>query len=365
MKKLLIPFLSILVLVNISFAQSNQQKVDSLKREQVKAEQAKKAADEKLRQNSNEKNYESAVSAEKQLIQVTNELASALETQKAEAEAKAQAKAQAKAEAEAAAKKAAEDKLLALYKKRFPEFYFMDVEGKVRGYILERLKKNPNWNIIDIQEDRGYWVITSTSGTARIKTKSVMWDYEEVTRSMEFRKDPKKFYLYRKDLALPIMQKEVEDQYYKSTGERYDFSKIVNLKCKTVIMSYKDIPADSCYYRKENKSDAYFNTFYKMKDKRIVFATCFNDIGQRDLIDVGDIYMYQSVFGGSCQDKLLIQRNDSNIKKINSKHFMPLKPLRNFKIEDYLDIASETYTETRRKRKAEIREEYSRPSRGC
>ena len=277
MKKLLIPFLSIFILVNFAFAQSTQQKVDSLKKEQAKAEQAKKAADERLRQDLSDKNYQAAKASRENYEKVSRELTFALENQKAEQEAKAKAK----AEAEAAAKKAAEDKLLALYKKRFPSFAFVGVGGPVKNYMLGELKKNPKWDILDMSLEQsfasGYKIntnvrIKSTSGEKVITladahlrihddiTGEEVEQIEAIALAWRWHKDPEKFYTESaqytkiekekrnyKDAKIKI-EKAFKSYYYGYTG-RKDGDNINVSGCDKIELYEVEIPNDKNYYR--------------------------------------------------------------------------------------------------------------------
>ena len=260
MKKLIIATISVFVLVNFAFAQSAQQKVDSLKREKAKAEQAKKLADDRLRSDPNDKNYEAAKAARENFEEVNRNLAKALNAQKAEEEAKAKAQ----AEAELKAKEEEQKNLEALYKKRFSSFDFAGVGGLVKQYILEELKNNPNWDIEDLflTEDikSGYRIeynlhIISSRGEKvipvadiRLRNGNDIDDDEEkcmnaIAQAWEWYKNPEEFYLFKCDSK---MQKAVINYYKEYTGRTYDIKDaIINKKCKSVEFYYIDMPKDN------------------------------------------------------------------------------------------------------------------------
>lgn len=337
MKKLLITLISVFVLINIAFAQSNQQKIDRLVRAKIDAAYEKQIADAKLKQNPNDENSKTAKTASENFEKISRDLTFALEESKSamEAELKESEEKYAKESAKAAE---------ALYEKIFPEFVYFGVSGEIKEYILEELKKDPYWNIIDIygevyREDflvhrEGYntllnpyethWesilvkhtVIESTSGTKILNT----YNGPLLENLREALHNPNNFYLSQ-------MKKEIEKEYYKYAKEYHNFSEIIDLQCHTVVMSYKDIPANTCYYTKENQSDDYLNTFNKINANRLVFVKCINSEGQQDLIDM---YEYKNLFGGKCQDKLIA--NKDIMKKVNSTQFMPLNHIKTFKL---------------------------------
>ena len=236
MKKLITISLTILFLGTLSFAQSTQQKIDSLKKEQVKAEQAKKEANDKLRQNPNDENYNSSVAAGENLDRINREIADLLNAQKAEAEAKAKAAAEAKAKAAAEAKAAERKKLEDLYKKKFPEFVEAQVNGKISDSILEQLKKDPNYDIVGIEDfdDRQEFVIKSASGP-----KSDMYisyhedDYDNFYNKQAFERlyyntelavfwhnNPDRFYMYKKGQEkMETFKKSFANYYLGYTGK--------------------------------------------------------------------------------------------------------------------------------------------------
>lgn len=328
MKKLIIATISVFVLVNFAFAQSAKQKVDSLKREKAKAEQAKELADDRLRNDMTEPNYQAAKAAKEQMEKVNKELEFALETLKAEEEAKAKAK----AEAELKAKEEEQKKLEALYKKRFSSFDFAGVGGLVKQYILEELKNNPNWDIEDLflTEDikSGYRIeynlhIISSSGEKvipvadiRLRNGNDIDDDEEkcmnaIAQAWEWHKNPEEFYLFKCDSK---MQKAVINYYKKYTGRNYDIKDaIINKKCKSVEFYYIDMP-------KDNNSN--FNLIFNQNNNS-AFMARQNEIN----------YIY-AVCDSDSKENIIIRPNHSYFDKIYAeKH--PRRTIKTFKIEDY------------------------------
>ncbi len=352
MKKLIITLISIFVFVNIAFAQSaTDKKVDSLKNEQAKAEQAKKAADDRLRNDMNDKNYQAAKTAREKMEKVNKELEAALNEQKVEQEAKAKAK----AEAEAVAKKVEEDRLMALYYKRFPEFEFAGVSDEFKEYIFKELKKDPNWEILDIYRssykkrvkrhyhsaewDGWYWgdatvpalIIKSSSNTEGEKFDALYrkegWG-EDLLKAWEYRKNPEKFYLAKKEKekeresmekfikennALNKMQKAVVAYYKEYAGKNYDIkSAIVLKKCKSVAFYYIDVP-------KQNNINFVFN-----QNNNSAFMKRQHDVN----------YVY-AVCGRDTEFNIIIRPNHSYFDKIYAEQH-PRKTIKTFKIEDYM-----------------------------
>ena len=287
MKKLLLPIVSIFVLVNIAFAQSAQEKIDRITQEynaqQEKLDslvRAKIDASYELNSSLKDGNPEREKAAKEKYDKTNKEISSTLDKLRDIAEAEVRARVENLEESD--------ENLYKIYKKKFPEFESINIDEDILRYILWELNKDPNWDIINIYGHRArsvelvkvadnLTVIESTSGHKEFNTYN-----ESLIKAFENRKnhkDPVNAYLIKEEQALQKMKKDVYkhyDFYYQPTGKKYDFSKIVELKCQTVVMSYKDIPADSCYYTKENKSDAYLNTFNKIKDNRIVFVKCIN-----------------------------------------------------------------------------------------
>lgn len=153
MKKILMIFTSIFILVTVVFAQDYQHKIDSLQNEKVKDEKAKQIADRNLRENLAEENYEAAKVLEKQVEDLDKEIKQAVKEQEAEAKAKADEKA-----------KEEKNKALELYKKRFVAFELLNVDYRVKQFIQEQLQKDPEWDIKKITsgiqkgEEQGKWV---------------------------------------------------------------------------------------------------------------------------------------------------------------------------------------------------------------
>ena len=255
MKKLLLSLISIFVLVNFAFAQSTQQKIDSLKREQVKAEQAKKLANDKLRQNSNEKNYEDAKVAMKKMEKVNKELEVALNEQKAEAEAKAKAKAEAEAKAKEAQDK---ERLKTLYDKRFPEFAWAGVGDPMKSYMLGELKKNPNWDIKNITFPKENEIVVKSTSNSQGKLINVS-NNEAIAQAWAWRKDPVKSYEAKKGMEkMPGCIKNLEDinraargYYYGYTGRelRKDYSLAEFELCTRINIYRIDIPNNGSFFQ--------------------------------------------------------------------------------------------------------------------
>lgn len=347
MKKLIIATISVFVLVNFAFAQSAKQKVDSLKREKAKAEQAKELADDKLRQSQTEQNYQAAKAAREKMEKVNKELESALNAQKAEEEAKAKAKAEAEAKAKAKAKTEEQARVEALYQKKFPEFEGAGVYGNLKHYILEELKKDPNWDIIDIyrssyqKADKEYYnaeedyyfythvtvpvlIIKSTSNTEGKSfdgSYGLQQSWDEILKAWEWHKNPDKFYLAKKEkereekekVAWPKMQKAVVNYYKEYTGRNYDIKNaIVNKKCKSVAFYYIDMP-------NQNNSNFNFN-----KNNNSAFMERQNEIN----------YIY-AVCGSDSKGNIIIRPNHSYFDKIYGENH-PRKHIKTFKLEDYM-----------------------------
>lgn len=312
MKKLIIATISVFVLVNFAFAQSAKQKVDSLKREKAKAEQAKELADDKLRQSQTEQNYQAAKAAREKMEKVNKELESALNAQKAEEEAKSEAAAKAKAEEE--------KRLEALYQNNFSQFSYAGINrGMVKDYIIEQLRKDPNWqihrvNVVFNELYDGYdeyqlcsVIIESTSG---IKD----FDYgtfcpEEYFQVKEWYDNPEEFYLFKCDSK---MQKAVVNYYKEYTGRTYDIKNaIVNKKCKSVAFYYIDMP-------NQNNSNFNFN-----KNNNSAFMARQNEIN----------YIY-AVCDSDSKGNIIIRPNHSYFDKIYGENH-PRKHIKTFKLEDY------------------------------
>ena len=372
MKKLLLALISVFVLVNFAFAQSAQQKVDSLKKEQAKAEQAKKAADDRLRNDMIDKNYQAVKAARENLEKLNKELADALNAQKAEAEAKAQAE---------------KERALALYKKKFPEFEFAGVDDAIKEYMVEELRKDPNWDIIEISIDTGIdevvkkeWVPYNSEGVAVIREgrtiqlryyyplcyilirstsnpqgEEIVFTKEDtsredarnalnsfrapIDRAIAWRKNPEEFYLVKKEeerkleierekelkekeliekltkenIALNKMQKAVLAYYKEYTGKNYDIkSAIVLKKCKSVTFYYINIPKQDNinFVFNQNNNSAFIQ---RQNDANYVYAVCGRDV----------------------ESNLIIRPNHFYFDKIYAeKH--PRKTMKTFKIEDYM-----------------------------
>ena len=322
MKKLLIASISVFILTNIALAQSVQQKVDSLKKEQAKAEQAKNLADAKLRKEQTGKNYQDAVAAREKMEKVSEELKAALDVLKAEEEAKARAK----AEAAAKAKAAEEERLEALYKENCPQFYYAEVEGKAKAYIIEQLRKDPNWTVenvtvkfYNVRGEYDYYQLC----TAFIKsaTETKQFDYgtfcpDPIYQVSDWYDNPEEFYLFlergKEKETFSNMQKAVVDYYKEYTYKSYDIKNaIVERKCKSVSFYYIDVP-------KQNNNDFVFN-----KNEKSPFMEKLNEAN----------YIY-AVCGSDRKGNIIIRPKHSYFDKIYAeKH--PRKTIKTFKIEDY------------------------------
>lgn len=317
MKKLIITTISVFVLVNFAFAQSAQQKVDSLKKEQAKAEKTKQLTDDRLRLSQTDQNYQAAKAAREKVEQVNKELESALTTLKAEEEAKARAK----AEAAAKAKAEEERRLEALYQNNFSQFSYAGINrGMVKDYIIEQLRKDPNWQIhrVNVVFDELYdgydeyqccrVIIESTSG---IKD----FDYgtfcpEEYFQVKEWYDNPEEYYFFRK---LYRMQTDVVNYYKEYTGRTYDIKDaIINKKCKSVEFYYIDVPNqnNSNFNFNQNNNSAFMK---RQKEVDYIYAVC----------------------GSDSKENIIIRPNHSYFDKIYAeKH--PRKTIKTFKIEDYM-----------------------------
>ena len=394
MKKLLLSLISVFVLINFAFAQSAQQKIDSLKKEQAKQEQALKLANEKLRANSTEQNYQNVVATKKNLEKVNSDLASALEAQKAEAEAK-------RRKAEEDAKKALED----LYKKKFPEFEYAGVGGKLKTYMLEELKKNPNWDIKDISElvrprgcdytdeigiekvgvevkstsnPRGEKIMLAEIDNLRLtcakRKKRIDEIFGSIRQAWEWRKNPDKFYEVKKekrekeemDRRYASMKSAFKHYYYGYTGMHFEGN--VN-RCNQINLYRLEIPNNNSYYNIIREMDKYIEnklfgqhceSYYdvrRIKGGEYLIVMCDNSIayehsddiymqviqGQESIKEGRNVVYRHTVrdFDGvKCYEKFLTMgAKDLALRYgvyVVPKDSFPKKLVKTFKIEDYM-----------------------------
>ena len=365
MKKLLITLISVFALGNIAFAQSTQQKINTLKQEQAKQEQALKLANEKLRANSTEQNYQNVVATRENLEQVTK----ALEAQKRKAEEEA--------------KKAAED----LYKKKFPEFEFAGIPAELKDYMIEELKKNPNWDIQDVIVGSPYvveyyeWfsvdiIVKSTSNPQGQKiTLYAIKEKEKglfagkirtVVNGWEWHKNPEKFYEAKKerkgkeevDRRYAPVESMFKHYYYGYTGMHFEG----DVKhCNQINLYRLEIPNDRVYYNIDRRSR--YNDFWGLHElfydvKRVegggyLIVMCDNSIAYEHPVLRKEIYVQVVQRPESIKEgKTVIDRaRPGHLFRVDDvpkdlatrygvyvvrKDSFPKKLVKTFKIEDYM-----------------------------
>lgn len=304
MKKILMIFTSIFILVNIAFAQNYQHKIDSLQNEKSKAEKAKLIADKNLRENLTQENYEAVRKAKGLVEKIDSNIRRTVAEQQAEAKAKAE-----KEKAEAQAKAKAEDEAaLALYKKKFPAFEYVGVKGPFKEYMLENLKKDTNWDIINISpiEERSvvtaegygtlagqfeyeYYYTTYVRSTNSKEYVRVSFQSGDISKIKKFaltlekawywHKNPDEFYLAMK--ALQKMQTDIVNFYKGFTGEEDDqliafISKNENqYPCTDVDIYYSSIPKGEKCYQFDTESNKVLRK--EVLGDVAIFITCMDD----------------------------------------------------------------------------------------
>ena len=270
MKKILMIFTSIFILVTIAFAQNYQHKIDSLQNEKSKAEKAKLIADKNLRENPNDENYQISKDARKKIEGLDKALQQTLKEQKAEKELIKKRELQEK-----------EERMLAEYNKRFLEFEYAGVDKAVKNYIKSELAKDLNWDIKDMKVitdlRRGYYLtvyvyIISTSGSEYITVINDQMGVDgsvvdkiktRIARAWDWHQNPDKFYLFKKEkeaneLAAKKMTEAIANYYLGVTGTEYAFTDHLG-DCRKVEMYMYIIPNDTRYYYGSDHS--YIDTF--------------------------------------------------------------------------------------------------------
>ena len=274
MKKMIISIVSIFLPFNIVFAQTPQQKVDSLKRVEIQAAKAQQRAEAALRQEMTDANYQAAKAAKERHAEVSSELEAAIRVLEEEAK-----------EAARKAKIEEDKRVAALYEKRFKAFEVAGIDAETKKLILEQLRKDSNWDIVDVKvktyvespsksndgwnyaygdgplntysadviiidSDGREWTIYSAASYDNSASAKARQKAKPIQKALEYRKDPVKLY----EAIQYKAQREAKAKYEKSFMQYYLKLTGVSLKefpyeCWQKIEVYQiDVPDDSRYY---------------------------------------------------------------------------------------------------------------------
>lgn len=298
--KILIGALSALVLTAPAFAQQKEQKkVDSLRREFVKAEQALTRTTKILGSDpKNGEKYRLAKDARVNYNRINNELEAAIK-------AKEEAAKKAKEDQEKAAKKAKEAKIKPIYQERFKAFELIwGVPPKMKEYIMNKLLLDPNWDIQSLSTRKdwdnndyagwlvyyGYARITDLKGHsedvllvdkwARQNGEEVVnYNMQQLQQAWECHNNP--FLLYE-TIKKQEMKRYFANYYYGYTGEKINPRDVPS--CEKIELYKLDIPKNDYYYHMQceikYREDSIVSHIYKIIPGTYFYYTCYTDDGQ-------------------------------------------------------------------------------------